>query len=397
MARENLLCIRLRLFTVGLCLFLPPVVSAQSSAPPGPRFPQLIPRTHSEREQKYEDLHRVILNVQVTTTAGQPALDLEQSDFNLLVDNQRSKISSFQRAGNDSAATPVRVVLVIDALNNSAGRVGSYRKAISKYLQSGSGALVNQTAIAVLSDRGMEMSPFSDDRAAVMRELNNRSGKIDSMSCRDIALQGSMESSSAIPSHDPNARPDCLDRLFNSSVSGLNSLAESLVLSRSRSHRPLRTIIIWLGRGWPLLNEIGYMPDTLDTKESFYRNFVNVSEALTEAQVTLDDVASTEFLPVGQKKLQSSYFFQGVSASKDAAASNLALQAFAWQSGGVVLNSTRDIASEIARCVADARSYYLIGFSYPPAKGFGERHMVEVSVGRSDLITRTRTIYYAEQ
>jgi len=300
---------------------------------------------------------------------------------------------SFQYVGADSTATPVRVVLVIDALNNSAGRVSLYRRAIAKYLHSGSGALANHTSIAVLSDRGMEMSSFSDDRAAVMRELDRRSGKVDSMSCRDTTIEGEQQSFGP----DLNHRLDCLDRLFNSSVAALNSLAESLIVRRSRSHRPLRTIIVWFGRGWPLLNETGYTPDMLETKESFYRNFVNVSEALTEAQVTLNDVASTEFLPVAHKKLKSSYFFQGVSAPTNTAAANLALQAFAWQSGGVVLNGTRDIAAQIARCVADAQSYYLLSFQYGPAAAFGERHTVDVTLGRSDLITRARTLYYAEQ
>jgi len=73
------------------------------------------------------------------------------------------------------------------------------------------------------------------------------------------------------------------------------------------------------------------------------------------------------------------------------------LQAFAWQSGGIVLNSTKDITAQIAGCVADAQTYYLLSFDYSPALKFGERHLLDVTVGISGLATRTRTLYYAEQ
>jgi hypothetical protein len=278
-------------------------------------------------------------------------------------------------------------------LNNSAGKVASYRKAVAKYLLSGSGPLLNPTSIAVLSERGSGLSSFSTDRTAVLRDLNELSGGIQTMSCRDTTYERAQESYD----RDPNPRLECLDHLFNSSIAALNSIGEWLVLSRSKLHRPARTAVIWLGRGWPLLNEPGFMPDTPEIEESFHRNLVNISGALTEAQVTLDAVASNAFIPVSGKKLTNSYFFQGVSATDDAVAAGLSLQAFAWQSGGIVLSSTKDITAQIARCVADAQSYYLLSFDYSPSSSFGERHTLDVTVGRSGLMTRTRTLYYAEQ
>jgi len=381
---------RLNKIVATVCLLLPSVEVAQSTAS---RVPQLIPRTRREREQNYENLHRVFLSVQVTTPSGQAADNLKQSDFNLFVDHQRHEMSSFQSETKDSVTTPVRVVLVVDALNNSSGRVASYRKAITKYVQSGSGSLSNPTSIAVLSEHGTALSSFSTDRVAVLRYLDELSGNIQTMSCRDTTYERAQESYD----RDPNPRLECLDRLFNSSIAALNSIGESLVLSRSKLHRPVRTIIIWLGRGWPLLNEPGFMPDTPEIEESFHRNFVSISGALTEAQVTLNAVASNALIPLSGKKLANSYFVQGVPADKEAVAAGLSLQAFAWQSGGIVLNSTKDITAQIAGCVADAQTYYLLSFDYSPAPKFGERHLLDVRVGISGLATRTRTLYYAEQ
>jgi hypothetical protein len=77
----------------SLCFLFPSFMVAQSTAPRGP---QLIPRTRTEREQNYENLHRVFLNVQVTMPSGQAAIDFHQTDFELLVDHQPKKIASFQ-------------------------------------------------------------------------------------------------------------------------------------------------------------------------------------------------------------------------------------------------------------------------------------------------------------
>jgi hypothetical protein len=102
-------------------------------------------------------------------------------------------------------------------------------------------------------------------------------------------------------------------------------------------------------------------------------------------------------LPIGQKHIHDSFFFQGVSDESHESAAGLSLQALAYQSGGLVLTSAKDIAGQIAHCVADSESYYSIAFEYSPAPQFGEYHSLEVKVNRPDITTRTRTLYYAEQ
>ncbi len=90
-------------------------------------------------------------------------------------------------------------------------------------------------------------------------------------------------------------------------------------------------------------------------------------------------------------------FIKGVKAAKNAETGNLALPVIAYQSGGRVLNSSNDIASEIASCVADASAYYVLSFDSPPPDGPVQYHALEVKIDKPGVTARTRTGYYAEK
>jgi VWFA-related protein len=367
---------------------------AQSS--PQSSEPQLIPRSREEREQKYQNLHRLFLNVQLSSSSGQRTGGLKPSDFTILEDHQLRKIASFQSIQDDSNGAGVRIILVLDAVNNSSGKVTQFRKEIEKYLKSGNGLLAHSTSIALFSDNGIKLGVPSQDHATLLEELNQLAGNIHTSTCADMT--SAMECGMPVTRNDnfsracdPNPRLACLNRLFNSSVAALVSVAQEQV------NRSGRVIVVWIGQGWPMLNQPGFIPDTPEVKESFYRDLVTVSSAITEAQITLDAVASSEILPIDPKHIHDSFFFQGVSDKNHVSAASLSLQAIAYQSGGLVLTSTRDIAGQIARCVADSDSYYSLAFDYPPASQFGEYHPLEVKIDKPDITVRTRTLYYAEQ
>jgi VWFA-related protein len=367
---------------------------AQSS--PQSSEPQLIPRSREEIEQKYQNLHRLFLNVQLSSSSGQRTGGLKPSDFTILEDHQLRKIASFQSIQDDSNGAGVRIILVLDAVNNSSGKVTQFRKEIEKYLKSGNGLLAHSTSIALFSDNGIKLGVPSQDHATLLEELNQLAGNIHTSTCADMT--SAMECGMPVTRNDnfsracdPNPRLACLNRLFNSSVAALVSVAQEQV------NRSGRVIVVWIGQGWPMLNQPGFIPDTPEVKESFYRDLVTVSSAITEAQITLDAVASSEILPIDPKHIHDSFFFQGVSDKNHVSAASLSLQAIAYQSGGLVLTSTRDIAGQIARCVADSDSYYSLAFDYPPASQFGEYHPLEVKIDKPDITVRTRTLYYAEQ
>jgi hypothetical protein len=89
-------------------------------------------------------------------------------------------------------------------------------------------------------------------------------------------------------------------------------------------------------------------------------------------------------------------FTKGVTNRKQVQGGNLSLQVLAYQSGGLVLNSSNDIANEIATCIADAKAYYALTFEAAPGDGPNEYHALEVKLDKPGLLARSRFGYYAQ-
>lgn len=87
---------------------------------------------------------------------------------------------------------------------------------------------------------------------------------------------------------------------------------------------------------------------------------------------------------------------KGVKKPSQAQFGDLALQAIGIQSGGLALNSNNDVTGEIASCIADANSYYVLTFDTPPGDGPNEYHALQVKLDKPRLTARTRTGYYAQ-
>ena len=61
---------------------------------------------------------------------------------------------------------------------------------------------------------------------------------------------------------------------------------------------------------------------------------------------------------------------------------NLVLQVMATHSGGLVLNSSNDLANELNTCVADASTYYEMSFDSAPADHVNEYHELTVKTDK---------------
>ncbi len=378
---------------LSLVLFRAAAQLAPTTQSPESQSPHLTPRTAEEREHSYQNLHRIVFDVQVFDPSGKPEVALKQTDFTVFRDNQPVQIAEFRAVQGDSATDPAESILVLDAVNNSSGKLAHFRKEIEKYLRQGDGVLAHPMSIAVLSDSGMRSGAFSRDRTVLIEELNELAGNLHGITCSDttVELECSVPQMPGGQPCDPNPRLECLNHQFNASVPALLSLAEKQL----NAHR--RSIIVWVGPGWPLLDDKRFVPDTPDIQEHFFHNLVEVSNALGESQVTLDSIASSRVLPVNPRRIRESVFVRGVPDESHASAASLALQALAYQSGGLVLASGKDIAAQISRCAAESESYYVLSFDSPPAARYGEYHSIAVKVDQTNRTVRTRTLYYSEQ
>jgi VWFA-related protein len=373
------------------------LLSAQSAGSQSNQTPRLIPRTHEQRQARFLAEHRIVLNMEVTDAAGSPITGLEASDFTLIEDHQPRSFASFRPVNGEVVSVPPQVMLLLDAVNNSPRDIANDRKGVESFLRLSSEPLAYPTSIAVLSDGEIRSGPLARDRGALLNQLRDLSPRLHPVACaNDInpndwsMRQGWVPGTTEMaPS---NNQLNCLNQRFITSIDALTRFAKLQV------DIPGRVILIWIGSGWPLLNDKQFSPDDESIKANFFANLVQVSSALRESQVTLDVLLPSSLFRTAESRSEhDDAFFNGVPNQDEVTAASLGLQALAHQSGGQILLGAKNISNGISACMADAKSYYELTFDSPPAAQFGEYHSLQVKVDRPGSTVRTNTVYYAEQ
>jgi hypothetical protein len=166
-----------------------------------------------------------------TIGAVKPVPGLQQQDFTLLDNHQPQKIASLQAVEGRTARAPVHVMLMLYTLNNSFQNVAYERKAMEKYLGQNQGYLSYPVSIALLSDSGVDAGQSSRDGNALIGELKKRP--------TPVHMIGSAEGFNGA------------NRRFKLSIREFNRLATN------QEDVPGRVILVWVGPGWPLLDEPG--------------------------------------------------------------------------------------------------------------------------------------------
>src|SRR5579862_6003118 len=286
------ICLALGLPAVQMLAFQARAFQAQSAGPALPADnPRLIPRTSAEREQRYLAQHRIILNVHVANASGDSYRDLAQADFTLYDNDQPRNLVSFRSVEGNAAQA--HVILVLDAVNNSTKQIRYFEKEIEKYLAAGKDPLPLAMSIGVFADTHIGFTPSMRDRDALLAEFRGRTTNLHATGCIGV------------PEHDEkldmteimkgigmratsSAALACLNERFVASINALRFLAKDQV------NIPGRAILIWMGPGWPLLNNKEFAPDAPQLKQNFFDQLVEVSTGLREGQVTLEAIASPD-------------------------------------------------------------------------------------------------------
>jgi VWFA-related protein len=310
----------------------------------------------------------------VTDKSGKPVSGLEQSDFALLDNKQPQKILSFQavEGGTATAPPPIEVMLLVDQVNTELPTVVVERKEVEKFLGRNGGVLAQPVSLVFFTDSGATGTLSSRDGNAVIADLNKKQ-----IGLRTIdASQGAYGAA---------------DRL-QLSLTTLEKTAEY------EATRPGRKLMVWISPGWPFFTSA--LDEELASdkqKQGLFNSIVALSDALRRARITLYAVD-----PLGQavasslRTLDYKQFLKPVKKAEQAVHGQLALQVLASQSGGQVLNSSNDLAGEIAACVADANSFYVLSFEGFTGDGPNEYHALEIRIDKPKLTARTRAGYYAQ-
>jgi VWFA-related protein len=312
----------------------------------------------------------ITLDTVVTDKSGAPVSGLEAADFKLFDNKQPETLLSVQPANGMKvrADPPVEVIVLVDAVNSGFQTVSNDRQWMANFLKESGGELALPTSVAVLTDKGMTMvqdQPTRDGIALVNLLDNSPSG-----------LRGVTRSQGFWGAVD--RRRISLQALGEIAVNAIN--------------KPGRKLLIWVGPGWPGFSRQSFQMTSKDS-EGLFSSIVGLSTVLREARITLYSID-----PAGAGSGQFYYeqFLKGVDSPKHIDYADLMLQVLATQSGGQVLFGSNDLASLVDRCIADARSYYVLTYETPAATHPNEYHKIEVQVDKPGLKARTRTGYYAQ-
>lgn len=369
--------------------------SAQTGQAPAPeaKSPQLVPRPAPAPESSEG---KIQLDVVVTSKQSGPVSGLGLKDFSLFDNKKSQEILSFHAVDLAAGASdrPVEIILLLDLVNSTFEQASIARAQITKFLEENSGHLIYPTSIMVLTQEGLRIQPRpSTDGNALVSVL----GQADAAT-RSVALGDAGR--------------------FQLSVRSLASIAENETMS------PSRKILIWTGPGWPML--VGSNPaSSSQERERTFDAIVEISTKLRESHIALYSISSAGspttgtpgvvsqahggLMPGSEAPQQSrsgpimtdtaegpnyKEFLRGVKSAHQAEAGDLALQVFAIQSGGRVLDPSNDLAGQIAKCVEDLSAFYTLSFTPAHADHVNDYHDLKVQVARPGLAARTNTGYY---
>jgi VWFA-related protein len=341
------------------------------------RFTAVWGQTTSQPEALPSPAHRpdradqqITLNVQVMDRFGAAARGLQRQDFTLLDDKAQQNILSFQEV-NGEPGSEVEIVLVIDAVNASFQNVFNERTAIKKFLLRDDAKLPQPLSLVLFSPTGTKIQKtLSRDGNAVAALLDQYETGL-----RPVDLARG---------------PYGAQERFNQSLNAFASLVEY------EASRPARKLMIWFSPGWPLLSGPDVQPSS-ETQRRLFHSIVSFSTHLRQANITLYSIDPFGVPDAGTLRINYyEQFLKGVSSPSGALPGNLSLDVMAIQSGGRVLNSSNDLARQIADCIADAGTYYVLSFNSRLAHGEQEYHPLTITVDKPGLRVRTRTAYYAQ-
>ncbi len=312
--------------------------------------------------------HSVALSVVVTGSSKAPVSGLPQSAFTLLDNGKPQALTSFRAV--DSKSEPVKVLIVVDAVNIGFSRLSYARDQIESFLQLNDGQLAQPTSLAIFTDTSTQALPgYTTDGNALGANL-----KKQTIGLRDLRRSSGFEGAE--------------ERLEL-------SLRTLRALLAEQANVPGRKVILWVSPGWPLLSGPGVQ---LSSKEStgLFGEVVALSTQMRNAGVTLYAVD-----PLGAEQSPASIFYyqvfvKGARTPGDVAPGDLGLQVLAVQSGGLALSGSNDVRGLLQKAVDDTKNFYELSYTPPPSEAPGEYHRIEVQVAGPRVTARTRQGFYSE-
>jgi VWFA-related protein len=312
----------------------------------------------------------IAITAEVTDKAGHPVTGLEAADFKLLDNKQPQKILAFRAIDvAHPPAVPLRVQIIIDAVNSDARLVAQERDGVSAFLKQNSGKLDYSASIWLL-DKGelTQIAGPSQDGIALLTTLNEAPHLLRVIN-RSSGVSGGLER-----------------------VLQATTLLKEMVAPESRALG--RKLVLFLSPGWPL----NFEPDQ---PESVFDDIVKISNGLRESCISLyalDPSSLGETLDPFSSGLGRSSAYEGslkgVTKRGDAHYANLSLQVLSENSGGQVILEGNDIKAEINKVLSGAAGWYNLVFERAPGGRSTEYHAIVVAIDKPRVKVQTTAGYY---
>jgi len=321
-------------------------------------------------------VQQLVLDVVVNARhdkSNKPVAGLHSQDFVVLDNKKPQKFLSFAAVGGDAPQPnpPAEIILLVDEVNVGFDRVAYEREQVRKYAQRDGGKLPHPVSLAFFTDGGTELAHGStQDGNALLAAFDQHVARLR-MLRRSEGFYGAVDRSTL-------------------SLSTLNTIASSEAGKKGRK------LLIWISPGWAYLS--GPNVDLTSKDQNYiFNNIIAISDALRRARITLYSIDPLGVSDAGS--LRVTYyqeFLKPILKPTQVDFGDLALQVIATQTGGLALNSSNDISSQIARCVQDADAYYTITLEPPIADHRDEFHSIEVKIETPGYVARTRNGYYGQ-
>jgi len=334
-------------------------------------FLALLPSVHAAFAQQPQpavpptsrDIH---LDVAIDSKSGLPPARLTQQDFTVLDNKAPRPITSFKIM--TSAEDPVSVIVIVDAVNIPYPVLAWSRQGVEKFLKANEGQVPYPTAVAVLTDQGIQIEDkLSTDGNALSDSLERHT-----IGLREITR---------------DSQWGALDRMqiCLKAFDQLVAFAPSL---------PGRKIVLWISPGWPLISG-AQIEISARQEQEIFNQVVDYSTRLRQTDLTLYDINPIGASESLQEASEYQSYLKGVSKPYQAQFGDLSLQVLAIQSGGLAIEGNSDVAGTIQKILADAQSWYRIAFDPVPADKPNDYHHIEIKVDRPGFTARTRDGYYS--
>lgn len=358
--------------------------------------PTLKTRTREERERAFQASHRMTLNVQVTDAAGKPVTDLDGQDFTILDNNQSRKLAAFHAIDGQAMNDATEVVILLDAVNSTTSALEAEKDGIFKFLAASHGPLPYPTSFVLWSNGHLKATAATTDRNAVGRAFVGITKNLHSNACSPADAPVAQTVGAGAPGpygavgDSATAVAQCLQVHFKDSIGALDGIAQQRLTVGGR------TILIWVGPGWPLLSDVEFNRLSPAARKAYFAEIVTVLHDLEAAQITLDALGprdSARNAEIDRVDLQG--LKAGTASPENAVPGSLALQVLAQQTGGHVNSGSSSIPADLGKFLDDADWYYMLSFNPPPPQNGVELRPIEVKVNRPGVTVRTATAYYA--